>query len=722
MILGGVEGEDYLRAKSLVITYVLNNSLDEETIQRVESWERLLRHYLYELSMTAPGKVGAQVFFSTGVSLEEELNKSTNTDVRIVVLSYLVMFLYVSLTLGSNSASGSGNSLIGSLLTWITGLPKLFRRKQVDSSVNPDPDRRPTWLPRLPSKLFIGSKFFLGLFGISLVILSVAASVGMFSFLRVRVTLIIAEVIPFLVLAVGVDNVFILVHELDRQNAVHGPNAQNLATAGHGTRPLSPSSYRSPFASTHDESDVDGDSMPIHLPAEERVARAVAKMGPSILLSTVTETTAFALGAIVPMPAVRNFALYAAGSVFLNALLQLTVFVSAMTVDLRRVEHLCARFTTCDEFSVANVLEGERKRPESSFISEPAASWIDDFLKWTDPVLETCCRVRKNNPTIFCRPSDSERLCRPCFEDAIPPWNVTMEGLPEGPEFIRYLDQWLKTPTDEDCPLGGQAAYGSAVALSADHSTVEASHFRTFHSPLKSQADFINAFEAAHRIAADLSKETGTTVFPYSLFYVFFDQYAHIINMTQQVLGLGLLSVLIVTSVFLGSWRTGVIVTAVVALTVVNCMGVMGIWGISLNALSLVNLVISLGIAVEFCSHIARAFMGVGSILPADHPNGQRERDERMWSALVDVGPSVLSGITFTKLIGISVLALTRSRLLEIYYFRMWFTLIISGVLHGLVLLPVVLSLAGGPGYALEDADEEWMSYAIRKPGDFEYT
>jgi Niemann-Pick C1 protein len=45
----------------------------------------------------------------------------------------------------------------------------------------------------------------------------------------------------------------------------------------------------------------------------------------------------------------------------------------------------------------------------------------------------------------------------------------------------------------------------------------------------------------------------------------------------------------------------------------------------------------------------------------------------------------------------------------------MWLTLILSGVLHGLVLLPVVLSLAGGQGYALEDADEEWMSSAIRR-------
>jgi Niemann-Pick C1 protein len=301
-------------------------------------------------------------------------------------------------------------------------------------------------------------------------------------------------------------------------------------------------------------------------------------------------------------------------------------------------QHLCGRFTTCDDFSIANLLEGERKRTDVSYLSQPSASWIDDFFRWLNPEFDECCRVLKRDPTKFCGPHDRARNCQPCFADREPAWNITMEGFPEGEEFIYYLKQWLQSPPSDGCPLGGQASYGDALAL--DDTGISASHFRTFFEPLKSQDDFISAFEAAHRIADEIAASTGAAVFPYSLFFVYFDQYAHIVAITQEVLGLGLAAVLAVTSVFLGSWRTGAIVTATVALTVVNVMGCMALWGISLNALSLVNLVISLGIAVEFCAHVARAFMTSGS---GDHASGQRERDERMWVALTDVGPSVRS-------------------------------------------------------------------------------
>ena len=344
-VLGGVPtapdgSKQYAQAESLVVTIVVNDSLDPDEQERAMEWERTLRTYLEELSERVVDE-GLHISYSTGVSLEEEINKSTNTDIPIVVFSYLAMFFYVSLTLGNGSVGREEEGLFASLARWARNLPKVFAGASSGSSaLSIDSRNAPTLLPRLPRKLFVGTKVMLGLFGISLVIMSVSTSVGFFSLLGVRCTLIIAEVIPFLVLAVGVDNVFILVHEMDRQNLLHGPNASSYAGLGANT-PMSPAQSRARLQfepSQSNEESVDAASVPLYLSVEERVARTLAKMGPSILLSTITETVAFALGAVVPMPAVRNFALYAAGSVLLNAILQVTVFVSAMALDQKRIE------------------------------------------------------------------------------------------------------------------------------------------------------------------------------------------------------------------------------------------------------------------------------------------------------------------------------------------------------------------------------------------------
>lgn len=57
----------------------------------------------------------------------------------------------------------------------------------------------------------VDSKISLGIAGILIVLGSVASSLGIFSYCGIPLTLIVIEVIPFLVLAVGVDNIFIIV-------------------------------------------------------------------------------------------------------------------------------------------------------------------------------------------------------------------------------------------------------------------------------------------------------------------------------------------------------------------------------------------------------------------------------------------------------------------------------------------------------------------------------
>lgn len=77
-----------------------------------------------------------------------------------------------------------------------------------------------------------------------------------------------------------------------------------------------------------------------------------------------------------------------------------------------------------------------------------------------------------------------------------------------------------------------------------------------------------------------------------SVFYVFYEQYLTIIDDTIFNLGVSLGAIFLVTMVLLGCelW-SAVIMCTTIAMVLVNMFGVMWLWGISLNAVSLVNLV-----------------------------------------------------------------------------------------------------------------------------------
>ena len=747
IILGGYNNGNVLDAEAMIVTWVVNNYPEgSDGERRAMDWEEGLKGVLQNAQREAKER-GLRLSFTTESSLEQELNKSTNTDAKIVVVSYIIMFLYASFALGSTTLS------VRSIM-------------------------------HNPANALVASKFSLGVIGIVIVLMSVSASVGLFSACGIKVTLIIAEVIPFLVLAVGVDNIFLIVHEFERVN-VSNPDDE----------------------------------------VEIRMGKALGRMGPSILLSATTETAAFALGAAVGMPAVKNFAVYAAGAVLINALLQVTMFVSVLALNQRRVEssradcfpfvkikradvgsahgagaygyddegplqkfirkvyapallnrkvkvavvvlflglftaglalipevalgldqriafprgshlipyfndldayfntgppvyfvvkdlpvterkhqhELCSRYSSCDTYSLTNILEQESKRPSISYISGSTASWLDDFFTWLNPTNEACCV--ENGKT--------------CFKGRNPPWNVTLYGMPEGEEFIHYLTKWLHSPTNEDCPFGGAAPYSTALLIdpSTHPPSIPASHFRTSHTPLRSQSDFIDAYASARRIANTVSSDQNISVFPYSKFYIFFDQYASIIRLTATLLGSALAIILVLSSTLLGSLLTGAVVTLTVAMIVIDVIGTMALFHVSLNAISLVNLVICVGMGVEFCAHIARAFMFPSRSVMEKAKSKFRGRDLRAWTSLTDVGASVFSGITLTKFLGVFVLAFTRSKIFEIYYFRIWLALVILAALHALVFLPVALSLVGGEGTMLPSplSSPSFYSYSIEK-------
>lgn len=73
---------------------------------------------------------------------------------------------------------------------------------------------------------------------------------------------------------------------------------------------------------------------------------------------------------------------------------------------------------------------------------------------------------------------------------------------------------------------------------------------------------------------------------------MFYEQYLTIAHDTALNLGVSLVAIFVVTTVLLGFelW-SAVMVCITIAMILVNMFGVMWLWGISLNAVSIVNLV-----------------------------------------------------------------------------------------------------------------------------------
>lgn len=232
----------------------------------------------------------------------------------------------------------------------------------------------------------------------------------------------------------------------------------------------------------------------------------------------------------------------------------------------------------------------------------------------------------------------------------------------------------MRDNPDADCAKAGHAAYGQGVNYVTNTTTklseAGASYFMAYHTILKTSEDYYESLRSARKVSQNITdminkklkdknieSEGPIEVFPYSVFYVFYEQYLTIWQDTLKSIGISLAAIFIVTFLLMGvDIFSSIVVLITITMIIVNLGGMMYFCHITLNAVSLVNLVMAVGISVEFCSHLVHTFsMSVC-----------RTRKERAEDALVKMGSSIFSGITLTKFGGIIVLGFAKSQIFQV--------------------------------------------------------
>lgn len=129
-----------------------------------------------------------------------------------------------------------------------------------------------------------------------------------------------------------------------------------------------------------------------------------------------------------------------------------------------------------------------------------------------------------------------------------------------------------------------------------------------------------------------------------------------------------------------------VVAAGCIGSTIMCMLSVMLLWGVKVNMISNMLLILSIGYSVDFTAHIAQAFYA-----RSQHAEGQTPHDLIAF-ALGSVGASVLNG-GLSTLAATVVLAASNVLVMQTM-FKLFFATVTLGLLHGFFFLPALLQLA----------------------------
>ncbi|XP_066483693.1 patched domain-containing protein 3-like [Tiliqua scincoides] len=577
----------------------------------------------------------------------------------------------------------------------------------------------------------VRTKVWVAAFGVFSSGLAVLSSFGLLLFCGVPFVITVANA-PFLILGVGVDDMFIMV---------------------------------SCWQQTKVKDRV-----------KDRMADTYAEAAVSVTITTLTDVLAFYIGIATSFQSVRSFCLYTGTAFIFCYLYNLTFFGAILALNGKREEsnrhwltfmkvetkaqdshgHACNM--CCIGGSFDEITGTEIEHPMNGFFRKHYGPFLMHtwskvvvvvlYLLYLGSSIYGCTQVKQgidlrnlaSDHSYVIQYYDWEEKYFEVYgprvmvvvTQSIEYWNSSvradLENCMESLENISYVDKelsesWLRTyeivASKLSLNLDDRAFFISNLSIlfnitpesrwDIDFNATEISASRFFiqTSSVTTAVDESNLLSQLRGLA----KDCQIPLLVYHPGFIFFDQYIVIVQNTIQNIAIATGAMLLISLLLIPNPLCSLWVTFAIASVVVGVTGFMTYWDVNLDSISMINLVICIGFSVDFSAHISYAFVS------SEKP----KVNDKAVDALYRLGYPVVQGAVST-ILGVVVLSVAASYIFRTF-FKIMFLVILFGAAHGLIFIPVFLTFFGFCGrsprtYLPFRSPAFWENAELRNPGD----
>ena len=495
-----------ISAKAIRLIYHLKGfSLDEDASEKTTDWEK---QFLDKMKAFNANRLKCgPIFFTSGRSLDDSISESTGADIKLVTVTFTIMISFACFMLAKYRNPLTGHGLLAQGGTLCVG------------------------------------------FGI-------VTAFGLSMYSKTPFISIVG-VLPFLIVGVGIDDMFIIVDELDR---------------------------------THPDQTV-----------PKRVREVTSHAGPAITMTTITDLLAFAVGTTSKFPSVAYFCTYAALTIAFAFFFLVTVFVAFMTYDCKRMNAGLRDILPCLKASAPEPWRPRWDEPlpqtsnkvmalwgkllvkpvskgivvivsmsllgvgiyGTTFISEEfdrrdLAKDGSQFIKFLDTLEayftnEIKVDIILKSGVNYSDPTTQQKILNlsqivasnEYYSSYVDSWFIKFHNWSSGEGSIVAAQSFV---TSLQKFLTLQPRFRSDIFFMRDNVTIDASRLSFF---AKESSSSVVRRDAMTSLRKDLSEKSDLSVFASSYEFIFFEQYVLTLPETIRNLALASTSILVVSSLFL---------------------------------------------------------------------------------------------------------------------------------------------------------------------------